>query len=66
MYLNDLSGIFEEIKLTADKAYYAYRSGTNEEAMAKATSEIAGWLKEAVDNRITKQRYDTIPKILKT
>lgn len=66
MYLNDLSGIFEEIELTADKAYYAYRSGTKEEAMAKATREFAGWLKEAVNNRISKQKSNSIPKILKT
>lgn len=66
MYLNDLSGIFEEIELTADKAYYAYNSGTKEETMAKAARIIAGWLKEAVNNRISKQKYNDIPKILKT
>lgn len=66
MYLNDLSGIFEEIKLTADKAYYRYDRGTKEEAIAKAVREIAYWFKEAVDNRLSKQRHDTIPKILKT
>ena len=66
MYLNDLSGILEEIKYTAEKAYYNYRSGTKEEAMAKATRDFAGLLKEAVDNRLSNQIYNNIPKILKT
>lgn len=66
MYLDDLSGIFEEIELAADHAYYDYHSGTNEEAMAKAVRDIAGWLKKGVNNRISKQKHNNIPKILKT
>lgn len=66
MHLGELSNILEEISRTADRVYYDSRYGTDEEANAKATRDIANLLKKAVDNRISKQKSNSIPKILKT